>query len=197
MTRLRLSAASVVALLVLVGCSGGDDTPAGDDGSAGPGVPEPTTDAAVDDDAAALLEAEGYLAEDGSVAFGPAGPTEEDAEVQAALCTYVFGPPEEVAERAGLAEPVLTEGSGYQMLGSNGSGVRCGWGDAEEPEFVLAVWGSEAPWIEEAREEFEAIVELPDGVGVAFYDDDAEAEPLPATDLEAWLAEAPAVTQSV
>lgn len=148
--------------------------------------------------AAQVLDDEGYLDGEGTVVFGPAGPSSDETEVQEALCTYIFGSPDEVAERAGLDGAVLAAGSGYQMLGANGSGVRCGWGAQDEPSFALVVWGAEADWITQDEAQFEVSVQRPDGsVGVAAYDPASETERLPADELEAWLLEAPGLTQTV
>ncbi|MGC5615646.1 hypothetical protein [Georgenia sp. Z1491] len=161
--------------------SGSSDAPSGNDERA---------------EAEELLRSEGYLADDGSVEFGPAGPGTDEVDVHEALCTYVFGAEGEVAERAGLDEAVLADGSGYRMLGANGSGVECAWGAPEAPVLVLASWGS-SDRFDDDEDALEVLVELPDGVGVAHYDPDSDVERLPADELEEWLTEAPAVTQSV
>lgn len=188
-TRPLLVSAAVASALV-AGCSGAEGPEAD---------PEPTTQAPPSEHLAAaeLLEEAGYLEPDGAVAFGPAGPGDDETAVQEALCTYLFGSPDTVAERAGLDEAVLAEGSGFQNLGANGSGIRCGWGAPDRPVLALVVWGEESEWISEGAEEFDLVVDLPSGVGVAFYDPESDVERLPPEDLEAWLRVAPAVTQSV
>lgn len=189
MSRWRV-AIGLASVAVLSGCSGGD----GDSAEESP-VPQQSSER---EDAQQLLSEEGYLDDAGNVAFGPAGPRSEETAVNEALCTYLFGSPQEVAERAGLAGTVLAPGSGYQMLGANGSGVRCGWGTQDEPVFALVVWGADAEWITEDEDTFEVVIELPENsVGVAAYDPESDVERLPATELEAWLREAPEVNQSV
>jgi hypothetical protein len=100
-----------------------------------------------------------------------------------------------VAERAGLDEATLSDGSGYRMLGANGSGIECGWGSADEPVLVLASWGSADRFGD--AEGVEVLVDLPDGVGGASYDPDSDVERLTEDELRRWLTEAPAFTQSV
>lgn len=182
------------ALLLLAGCAADE----GEEAGVTTGVPPTVGESAEREAAAQVLDDAGYLDDEGNVAFGPAGPSSEETDVQEALCTHLFGSPEEVAERAGLDGAVLAAGSGYQMLGANGSGVRCGWGAQDEPSFALVVWGDDADWITQDAAEFEVSVERPDGsVGVAAYDPASEIERLSAEELEAWLLQAPGLSQSV
>lgn len=183
-------AIGLASIAFLSGCSGGAD-----ESTEESPVPEQSSERAA---AQQLLNEEGYLDDAGHVAFGPAGPSSEETAVHEALCTYVFGSPQEVAERAGLADHALAPGSGYETLGANGSGVRCGWGPPNEPVFALIVWSEDAEWITETEDTFDAVVELSEGsIGAAAYNPESEVERLPAAELEAWLREAPEVSQSV
>jgi hypothetical protein len=172
--------AAVACAVGLTACSDGAGTPAQSDER---------------DRAEQLLLSEGYLDDSGAVALGPAGPGGDETDVHEAMCTYLFGAPDEVAERAGLDEATLSDGSGYRMLGANGSGIECGWGSADEPVLVLASWGSADRFGD--AEGVEVLVDLPDGVGVASYDPDSDVERLTEDELRRWLTEAPAFTQSV
>ena len=187
-TRLRRMAAAA-CVVGLTGCSDPGDPPSGSEATEAPTTSE-ARDAAEE-----LLRSEGYLDDDGAISLGPAGPGSDDTEVNEAMCTYLFGSPEEVAERAGLDEAPLAEGSGYQMLGGNGTGIMCGWGSSDDPDLVLGTWGSADRF--EDEEDIEVVVDLPDGVGVALYNPESDVERLSEDELTRWLTEAPAFTQSV
>ncbi|MGO1561158.1 MAG: hypothetical protein ACTHW7_04960 [Actinomycetaceae bacterium] len=186
---LASAAAAAACVAGLAACSDGSDSPAQSDG------PEAPTQSDERDRADELLRSEGYLDDSGAVALGLAGPGGDETDVHEAMCTYLFGAPDEVAERAGLDEATLTDGSGYRMLGANGSGIECGWGSADEPVLVLASWGSADRF--DGAEDIDVLVDLPDGVGVASYHPGSDVERLTEDELAQWLTEAPAFTQSV
>lgn len=139
------------------------------------------------DEAAELLESEGYLDDDGAISIGPAGPSDDD--VRSAMCDYLFGDAETMSDRLGV-EVTLAEDSGYRNLGGNGTGVSCVYEDGDDPFFGIGLWSRDRS--EDADSETELVtVEVPNGdFGFAQYHPDYEGETVDDDDQIAWLEDA-------
>ena len=88
-----------------------------------------------------LLIEEGLLEGD-VVSLGPVGPTDE--AVNHAICDYVFGPPQDAATTAEVdGEVALTQASGFEQLGGNGSGIQCIYTVEGDEAFGLSLWSKE------------------------------------------------------
>ena len=117
-----MRALGLVALLslALVGCgSQAEELPGGDSGKG-------------------VLAAHHWLDGKDRVRFGESAPA---ADVQKAICTYLFGTPEEVGDTAGLDGKVtLHHDSGYRSAGGNGIGFECGYDVKGKTRFGMVLW---------------------------------------------------------
>lgn len=79
-----------------------------------------------------------FLDDQGRVRFAESAP---EAEVQSALCSYLFGEPDEVARTAELEGTAsLNEDSGYRSAGGNGTGFQCGYDVSGKTVLAMILW---------------------------------------------------------
>ena len=122
---MRLGGLLLASAIVLTGCGSESE------GGSGSEPPGGTTGKSV-------LADHDFLDEKDRVRFGESEPA---AEVQFAICDYIFGEPDEVGDAAKLeGEVTLNEDSGFNSAGSNGIGFQCGYDVAEETELVMVIW---------------------------------------------------------
>lgn len=188
----RLAIALSVATLLLLGCSSQDDSEdstTGDTTAEQPSGDRRTdteedtdTDAEPDQDTGATtsdpsnevagsdLDAprpgqevlEDRWLQDGRVSIGPGAPQEQ--EVNLAMCDYLFGTADEVAERAGVdGEVVLDEESGFSYNGSAPSRMGCVYLAEGTEAFMVGLQDRELEVEDEHAELVVALTELPSG----------------------------------
>lgn len=122
------------------------------DGDGGDGGGSDETGAAPDPDAAPeeVLEQAGLL--DGQqVVVGPGGV--DDPTVQAEICDYVVGTPDEVAAITGVSgdlTPLVS--NGYNQRGSNGGGIQCVYDVDGADGLGIVLWSKEIPHAEDGDE---------------------------------------------
>jgi hypothetical protein len=122
---MRLGGLLLACTLVLTGCGSAST------GAAGSDLPGGTTGKKV-------LADHSFLDKDDRVRFGESEPA---AEVQSAICDYVFGKPEEVGRTARLTGKVtLNKASGFNSAGSNGVGFQCGYDVSGKTALALVIW---------------------------------------------------------
>jgi hypothetical protein len=171
-----MRALGLVALLslVLVGCgSHGGDLPGGDSGKN-------------------LLAAHHWLDGKDRVRYGESAPA---ANVQKAICTYLFGTPEEVGDTAGLDGKVtLHDDSGYRSAGGNGIGFECGYDVKGKTRFGMVLWSRDLG--EMGKVSHPVTLRLHDGlVGYAAYTPGFGGQAISKTRARAWLKAAGARAQ--
>lgn len=122
---MRLGGLLVVSALVLTGC-GSESS-----GGSSPDLPGGTAGKSV-------LADHNFLDGDDRVRFAESKPSDE---VQSAICDYLFGKPEEVADVAKLEGQVaLNEDSGFNSAGGNGIGFQCGYDVSGKTALALVIW---------------------------------------------------------
>lgn len=134
-----------------------------------------------------VLEEAGLLDESGVVTVDE---QPEDAAVQTAICDYVFGTGDEVAETAGLTgEITLADGSGWEELGRGQSGLNCFYEDADGIRLLLNVWSAKN---ELAGQDSAHVVqaEVDDGWASMAYHPNFSGEPLDDDRARTWLVSA-------
>lgn len=180
----RLCLAAVSAALLLTACDGGDDT-------------APDVDALPGGEAGReVLEESGRL-RDGVLSPGEVVP--DDPAYHRAVCDYLFGSADEVAQVLGLEGDVALAGSsGEVSLGGNGWGYRCGYGSGDEAEAALMLWSQEIEFGEDSEAITVVNTEVADGwMGALIYHESVEVEPLDAGLAEQWLVEASGRTRAL
>lgn len=89
-------------------------------------------------DGVEVLTQANLLSRDGRLVFTETAPA---PEAQAAICDYLFGAPDEVAEVAGLSGTItLEEEAGYLDLGVDDILIQCGYEVDGEFSFGMAIW---------------------------------------------------------
>lgn len=138
----------------------GDGGPTQDDAATGTGGASESGDsdgvgetgAAPDPGAAPeeILEQAGLL--DGQrVVVGPGGV--DDPTVQAAICDYVVGTQDEVADITGVSGDLTPlDSNGYNQWGGNGDGVQCVYDLDGEDGLAIMLWSEEIPPVEDGDE---------------------------------------------
>jgi hypothetical protein len=167
------SVATSVATTVATSTEGG-----GDRGNEFPGG-----EAGVDE-----LAPHNWLGDDGTLFYGE---TEPPREIQEALCDYLVGTPDEVADAAGLdGDVTLEDGSGYTVLGGSGVGFRCGYEVDGTFAFGIVLWSDDLR-DQVADQPNTVAVALPNELfGATVYAPEWDGTMLDATDSEQWLSEA-------
>jgi hypothetical protein len=161
-------AGSLAASLVLTGCGADEDLPGGTAGK----------DVLADND----------LLVDGQIRMGTGEP--DEVEVHRALCDYLFGTVDEVADTADLDGDVsYADGSGYRSEGESGGGFVCGYQAGDEAVFSLLVWDRDPGSPGDA--EGVVVVPLPgERYGVSAYAPGYEGKRMPVDRRKEWLREA-------
>jgi hypothetical protein len=166
----------LVALLslVLVGCgSAGQDLPGGHSGKD-------------------TLASHHWLDDKDRVRFGESTPA---ASVQKAMCSYLFGTPEEVGDTAGLDGKVtLHGGSGYRNAGGNGIGFECSYDVKGKTRFGMVLWSRQLGKM--GKVAHPVTLRLHDGlVGYAAYIAGFDGKAISKARARSWLRAAGGRTQ--
>ncbi len=171
-----MRALGLVALLslALVGCgSQAEELPGGDSGKG-------------------VLAAHHWLDGKDRVRFGESAPA---ANVQKAICTYLFGTPAEVGDTAGLDGKVtLHHDSGYRSAGGNGIGFECGYDVKGKTRFGMVLWSRDLG--EMGKVSHPVTLRLHDGlVGYAAYIRGFDGKAMSKPRQRSWLKAAGARAQ--
>jgi predicted small lipoprotein YifL len=164
----------VVLALLLAGCgSEGPDLPGGDSGKD-------------------VLTDHHWLDSKDRVRFSESSPADD---VQAAICAYLFGTPDEVGDAAGLDGKVsLHEDSGYRSAGGNGIGFECGYDVKGKTRFAMVVWSRDVGSTGKASHE--VTVKLHDGLfGYSAYEAGYGGDAISQARARSWLKAAGARAQ--
>ncbi len=171
-----LGAIAAAAVVAITGCSSGSGP-----GAARDELPGGTSGKSV-------LQAQHLLDADGRVAPGATAP--EGANVNTAICNYVFGTADEVGAVAKLDGTVtLSKNSGYLYSGGNGDGVECVYEISGKAQFELVIWSKKAPAT--AGPKHQVTVDLPDQFyGASAYAPSYHGAAISASDAKRWLRDA-------
>lgn len=185
MRRLTIAVSVSVSLLLLAGCSNDDEaaepktnrevvddtsTSTGENGSttandsgedSGGGTEEGGLGGAGDRTSEEILDEDGWL-EDGRVSIGPGAPQEQ--EIDLAMCDYVIGDPEGVAERLGVdGDLTLDAESGFGYYGSSGGRLQCLYLVDDVEALLVAIRDRDLETDDDGAEAVFAQTELDDG----------------------------------
>lgn len=156
--------------------------PTADQGTAAPPLDRPSAE---------ILEEAGWLT-DGKITIGPVGPQDEP-EIDLAMCDYLFGSPEQVAQTVGVQGTVeLAAGeSGFAQLGGTGGGVRCLYLVDGAEAFGAIMWNKE---LEDGVGGDSGLVlqeQMPGGdIGIVAINPDIDTVAIDEDTARAWLQDA-------
>ncbi len=174
---MRLGALIVLGVLTLTSCgsSGGSSS------SAGSQLPGGSTGKSV-------LAEHNFLDKSDRVYYPESAP---DGDVQAAICSYLFGSPSEVAETADLDGRVtLDKDSGFRNAGGGGIGFQCGYDVSGKAEFALVLWTKDVSGGSQADKPLVDKKLYDDLYGYAGYLPDHSGKQVARTTVTGWLTAA-------